>query len=358
MAGTTPETSSHEHFQHAPDQGILERELSKGLTGIEKYSTQIVIAVLVVAIGAVGFILWQRNQASQQAAGWNSFAECRAPEDFVALAEKYPNAPIGDWSRLQAARLFASEGLSQAMSNRTASDASLKNAKDAYDALLKKSAVIPEVRQEALYGMATCLEALSNGETTPAVEAYETLLKEFPQSPHRLWAESRIKELKTGNAKDFYAWFRAQNPKPADRTGPNDIPSLKNLIPDLDIHGDMGNAAPKDGPQAPSVPEEAPAKEAMPAQPAAEFPAEATPAATENKGPAANPVLPPAKPGESNDPPPAAPVGTPPAMPAAADKVESPKAEAAKTEAPKVEETKPAEPATPAPETKPAEDAK
>ncbi|WP_437221709.1 tetratricopeptide repeat protein [Planctomicrobium sp. SH661] len=334
MAGTTPETSSHEHFQHAPDQSVLERELNKGLTKVEPYTNQILVGVFVVAIALVAGIVWFRTAGTRDAAAWNAFADCRAPEDYLALADKFPNSPVGDWSRLEAGKLYVSEGLPQALTNRAASDVALNNAKEAYETLLKKKSTPPEIRQEALYGLATCLEALSDGDTKPAIAAYEELLKEYPKTPHKNWAESRVNELKTGNAQEFYAWFRKQDPKPADRPGPKDIPSVQNLKSELSIDDAADLLKSLEEGQEPGVPEgiEMPAK---PADPATETPAKPVPEEAAESKPESKPEEKPA------DTPAPAPEGEPkqetPSEPAAESKSEEP--------APAPAEEAPAEPA-------------
>lgn len=328
MAGTSHDSSSHEHFQHAPDQSLLEKQLNTGLTAAERYSKQILVVVLALVVVGVAYLFWQRSGKSQNSAAWTSFMECKSPEDYLAVAEKHAGSSVGEWARLEAGKLFISEGLSQSLTNREASDASLKNAQKAYETLLNKK-TSPELRQEALYGLATCLEALSDGNNKPATEAYEALLKEYPNTPHKLWAESRISELKSGNSQSFYAWFRQQNPKPADRPGPRDIPALDSLAPELNLP-DVTEGTP---PNASEKTLEIPAKGEMPALPAA--PAPEAPAGADQPAPAAKPEMP-AKPAESK--------------PAAEVKPESKPAEVKPAETKPAAETKPD--AKPAPEAK------
>jgi hypothetical protein len=258
MVGIPQKTSDSEHFHHAPDQTELEKAVNRGLTAIEPYTNHIMITCLAVTVVLAGAILWYRNAGSQQAAGWDEFALCRAPDDYAALAEKYPKSSVGNWALLEAARGFVTEGLSQALVNKDVSQERLEKAKSAYQTLLN-SKVPPELREEALYGMATCLEALSEGDTAPAIDAYETLLQEFPESQHRLWAEERINALKSKDAQAFYAWFHKQDPKPADRPQPKDIlnsdAKSDGLMPELEAFGkDEGTGKGKSGTASPPVP--------------------------------------------------------------------------------------------------------
>lgn len=329
MAKSSPPLSGNEHYQHAPDQTELEKVLHKGLTAIEPYSNVILIACLAVTIVSVGVIVWYRNAQTQQLVGWDEFTVSRAPEDFIVLADKYPAAPVGAWARLEAGRLFLNEGLAQALTNRQSSDDRLQKAKEAYDKLLQPGQPA-EIREAALYGMATCLEALSNGDTDPAIAAYEQLLQEFPDSQHRLWAEERVSALKNKDSSAFYAWFRTQNPKPADRPGPRDvssapggeaqIPDLKDL-PDLKMPaGQPGELSATPGSTVPPVPE-------LP------LPLKEAPRAFPEKG-----EKPAAPPGESKPPelPPTPKSETKPAEPSS-----PPAAEPPKSPAPAPEKTEP-----------------
>jgi len=350
MAGTTQDTSSHEHFQHAPNQTALERQLNKGLSQMGQYASQILIACVVIAIVLVAIFLWRRASHSRDVAAWTAFSESRSPEDYLAIADKHSSADVGSWARLEAGKLYLQEGLSQALVNRESSDASLKKAQLAFETLLNQKTSPVESRQEALYGLATTLEALSDGDSKSALEAYESLLKEFPNSPHKLWAESRIEQLKTGDAQSFYAWFRKQNPKPADRPGPKDIPGSEAFNLDLDLPDDTSAGAPENGKQAPAAPEGA----AMPDKsvtPAAEFPAEGTLTVPTEKA-VTEPAQPePAKPAPVPVPMPAS-DGQPGEAPASAKPTEEAQpATEVKPAAGTTPESQPAEPET----TKPAE---
>ena len=308
MTGTPPSTNANDHYHHTPEPNELGKVLNSGLAKSEPYWNQILIAVVVLVVLAAGYVFWKRSSDAQKSVGWSEFALCRAPDDYLALADKYPDAPVGQWARLQAARQFLGEGLAQTLTNRAASDERLQQSQSAYDKLLKQD-VSPLIREEALYGLATAQEALSSGDEKTAIQTYEQLLKEFPQSQHRLWAKERIEALKAPGTSDFYAWFRKQNPKPADRPSPLDIPATPPEDVFKDIQLPTGNP-PKEGSPATEMKLELPKPEGEPAKP---LPGGATPPADSAKSSA-------------------------PAMPA-----DAPKADAPKADAPKADEAKPAE---------------
>ena len=234
--------SSQEHFHHEKDRTELEKVLNKGLTRIEPYTNQILIGFLVVTILAVGGILWYRSTGVAGAAGWKEYNDARVADDYLAVARNYPNTPVGNWAKLTAGRAFLMQGIQLSLTNREASDEDLKKAKEAFESLLSSNASA-QIREEALYGLATALEASSGEDLQPAITAYETLLEEFPGSEHRPWVMERVEQLKDGKASQFYAWFREQNPKPADRPLPRDFPPQGGLnIPDLELP-DFGGTA-------------------------------------------------------------------------------------------------------------------
>lgn len=218
--------SSNEHYHHDHQQTELKKALDRGLRKIEPYTNQILIVLLALTIVTVIGIFWFRSARVQDAQAWSEFANSRAPEDFLALADRHGNSSVGQWSRLQAGRMFLDEGLTQALTNRDASDESLEQARAAFDSLLQNSDN-RDIRAAALYGMATALEALSDGDNGPAIEAYRKLSQDFPESQNALWAAARARELESESASQFYVWFRQQRPKPADRPAPRDfsIPS-------------------------------------------------------------------------------------------------------------------------------------
>lgn len=286
-----PEAPQHpeHHFQHDPEQTSLERFLNNALERIEPYSNQILLGFLVVTVLAVGSIIWVRGSQASTSAAWQDFVACRVPDDYAKLAEDFPGTTLAAWARLQEARGRLEDGLNVALVNRKTSDEHLQEAKKAYEALLQDRASIPaEVHEEALYGIATTLEALSDGNNDPAVKAYEELITAYPNSQHRKWAESRVETLKTGASQEFYAWFRKQNPSPADRPLPKDFnlsPSspLDSAFPDLKlpVGPDAKSTAPAAGAPAAETPVTLPAADAVaPAAPATETPAPAEPTAS------------------------------------------------------------------------------
>lgn len=237
---------------------------------LEKYGNQIIWSVCALLLVAAGTILWVRSSSRAASAGWARLAVATQAEDFAKVAEDYPNTAVGAWARLQEAESLLRSGIELLFVHRSAAQSDLQQAKDSFETVLRNKAAPPEVRERALFGVARCLESLADHNTQPAVEAYQRLLSEFPETVYKQQAEDRITDLQTEQAKEFYAWFHQQNPKPPDRSEPQDgTPILSppqspsgNESSAGDQNGTTGNAGDAAGspgtstPKKPSTPKE------------------------------------------------------------------------------------------------------
>src|SRR5579872_26813 len=155
----------------------------------------------------------------------------------------------------------------------------LKKARDSFQAVVDDRGRAPsELRDRALIGLGRALESMSDGSEGEAIKAYETLVKEFPNSIYKNDAEERLKVLNRGSGQEFYAWFtRYPRPKvsvkaPRDRLSDGEIDEktkevldqLESMKTDTDkTAGD--NSADDDEPL--SLPEsEAPSADKKPAE--------------------------------------------------------------------------------------------
>ena len=100
--------------------------------------------------------------------------------------------------------------------NRELALTDLKSARQGFESLLQEKGVTPSIRERALWGLALCLESTCDGNTTKAIEAYEKLLSDFPETIFKAVADDRIASLKKEGSKEFYTWFSKENPKPPE----------------------------------------------------------------------------------------------------------------------------------------------
>ena len=258
----------------------------------------ILLAIILGTIAIVAYQVMAKSAAAKTSAAWSEYAACTSADDYKKVAEDHAGSPVESWSRLEAAREYIQNGVRLSMTNRTASDESLENGKKQLEALLNSKTTPAEVTEQALSQLAVCLEALCDGDVKPATEAYEQLLKKFPETHYGPWAKHRLEELKKPESGEFYAWFRKAKPAPPERPKPQDVkpgelPNVQLLPSGTDPlpPSTSGTAPivpetkPAEGtpvtPEVPATPVEVPAAEtpAAPAETPAEAPAAEVPTA-------------------------------------------------------------------------------
>ena len=182
-------------------------------------------ATAVVCVAMIGGAIWfsyYRTSSGRSESAWARYSQARSAEDFAAIAEDYPSIDVGAWARLNEGERLLESGISLMFTDRASALGDLKKADEAFRKVLSSKSALTITRERAQWGLAKAIETQSDADTTKGIEAYEMLLKEFPKTSYKVAAEERIETLKTGRAKEFYAWFHKQKPKPPDRTKPKD----------------------------------------------------------------------------------------------------------------------------------------
>jgi hypothetical protein len=186
-------------------------------------------AVVLIALGAGGFVYWRTSSGVAGQQGWREFASASKAADYGNVADKYSGTVPAAWARLLEGEMELNSGIRSSFTDRAAGRSDLKKAQENFEKLIADKATPSDVMERALFGLARAKEALPDKSLSPskindaAIETYQRLVTEFPISVYKDYAESRIAALKTGTAQDFYAWFEQQNPKPADREMPKDL---------------------------------------------------------------------------------------------------------------------------------------
>ena len=182
----------------------------------ERHLGTLIGAVSLILLLAGGIYLWTQTSGTETATGWTMLDTAQNLEEFGTVVDKYKGKPPGQWAQLFVAETNLKTALPLMFSNREIANVDLKSAREGFESLLQQSGVDPIIRERALWGYALCLESASDGNTTKAVDAYEKLIQEFPESIFKAVAEERVAALKRDTAKEFYAWFSRENPKPPD----------------------------------------------------------------------------------------------------------------------------------------------
>ncbi len=183
---------------------------------LEEHATTIVVAVCGILVVAAAVIWWSRQSNSSAAEAWTKLESAENVNDFGEVSEKFKGTLAGHWAKLRESELNLQTGLSAMFTDRDVALADLKKAKEGFEQLTAHKPADPAIQERALWGLALTLEATSDSDTSKASEVYQRLLNEIPDTFYKPIAEQRIAALKTGGAKEFYAWFSKQNPKPTE----------------------------------------------------------------------------------------------------------------------------------------------
>lgn len=261
--------------------------------------------VVVAFAAAIGIAWYLNNRDASSAAAWDqyyqAFSEREREPELKKVAEDQPDSLAALWARQSFADLTRSKGTFLMFTDRPEGEAKLKEAADAYQAVLSK-ARDPFLLNRAQFGMARTQEALCQPEK--AIEYYEMVAKHEPDSALAKAAARDAERLRNPEQVELIAWFAKQQPKKPAPTGHGGIPGL----PPLNVPTDLPERPDISLPGGLNLDSVAPPPTTTPG---IEFP----------------------KPAE------APPATTPPAEAPATDapKTEAPKTEAPKTEAPKAE---------------------
>lgn len=208
--------------RHELAENDLARILKDFGAKFEGFGGPIVAGCIAVLAIVIGFAVVRGQSAATSKEAWKKLASATIPENFETVADDYPDTEIAAWAKVNQGRLSLQEGIRDAFQDRESSQRAFADAKGAYEAALGNPAAPEEVREKALFGLATYEEAVSTGDTAAAIAAYQRLVDEFPNGGSRKYAAQRIETLQTDSAKEFYAWFSEQEPKRELGGAPND----------------------------------------------------------------------------------------------------------------------------------------
>ncbi len=300
-------TMSDRHYVHHEDEVQLAKLLKESKPFLEKYGTTIIYGLAAIMAVAAVVVYVQKRLASTAEVLSRNLLLATTAEDYQAVADEFPESPIGILARLHQADRELEDAVPSMFTNREAAKDSLESADKAYKQLEGRKVVNDSVRERVLVGLARVAECRCDGTDdamNAATAAWERVVKTFPDSKtFKTIAEERIKRLASADSREFYAWFSTQNPKPGDDLmmpqdgGPGQVPAAPSF-PSLLNFGlpDASTAQPpvpfeepkaETSAETPSIPEtpatesatESPEKETPSTEPATETPAtDTTPA--------------------------------------------------------------------------------
>lgn len=222
-----------EPMQHA---NALPNTQSPLVKWLDQYGNAATIVACVAMIGGAIWYSYSRTSSARSESAWRQYSQARTAEDFGNTADVFSNTEVGTWARLGEGERLVDSGISLMFTDREAALGELKKADEAFRKVLGNKTGSASARERAAWGLAKSTEAQCDGDTTKAIEGYTALLNQFPKSIYKAAAEERIESLKSPAAKEFYAWFHKQNPKPPDLKKPKD--GLPEGHPPIDLPSD------------------------------------------------------------------------------------------------------------------------
>ena len=144
-----------------------------------------ILAVLVVAVGALGYYYYLQSQREQlEDSARAAYVQAKTPEDFVKVADQFPGADQGTLALLAAADgAFAKRDFASSIKN--------------YQRVVDASNTNPELRDAAQLGLASAQEA--NGKANDAINAYLEVARRGAKSPFAPYAYNAAARLYDDN---------------------------------------------------------------------------------------------------------------------------------------------------------------
>lgn len=212
--------SQHRHQLQQNDLGQL---ALKAKPWLERYGVPVLIGVVVVLVVVIGVTVWLNTQSASRSEAWTQLSTAQTVDEYGKVADEFPDTLAGAWAQLRMGELSLETGVAALFTDRELALKDLETAKKEFEKVLATKVDLPDnVRERAMYGLAQTMEALCDGDTATVVAAYQALLSRFPSSILKPQVEERIKELEKPGAREFYAWFHKQNPKPPELPRPQD----------------------------------------------------------------------------------------------------------------------------------------
>jgi hypothetical protein len=223
----------------------LEMGLEKVASTVRPYYLPIAVGVVILAVGLIGYTVYERNNQASNAAAWTKWSNSvfdrdTNAEDLRQVATDLGDTPASHWALQLAADKNLEEGSMLIFSERELAEDKLKVALELYEKVIAEAAKDPMLVTRARYGAARTSECLFKVDA--AIEFYQQIV-DSPMGMSALGkaAVDKIEQLKKPETKDWYKWYATtEPPKPVlnspGRSGLGAMPELPKF-PDIDIPG-------------------------------------------------------------------------------------------------------------------------
>ena len=168
------------------------------------------LGILVVVLGIVVASNWTSTSRTKTTEVWTKLDTATKPEDLTDTAKEYPGTIASEWAFVRAANEYYNTAMGDLPNNREVAISNLKRALDLYEQVATEAPKDSYQARAALIGKARCLEA--RNELPKAIEQYELVVKNWPDSPEAEQAKKLAEALKKPDAAAFYKELYAYNP--------------------------------------------------------------------------------------------------------------------------------------------------
>jgi tetratricopeptide (TPR) repeat protein len=157
-------------------------------------------------------IVWKlaKGGAPSTSEAWSKLETAKTPADRVAIAKANPNSPVSTWALLQAATEYFNQALADLPNNRDVALPTSRKALDLFDQVLRDAPHDSPPARVAALGKARVLEM--RNELPKAIEQYELVAKDWPNTPEADEARRYAEALKAPEAAAFYKDLYAYSP--------------------------------------------------------------------------------------------------------------------------------------------------
>jgi hypothetical protein len=196
---------------HHPEEKMtaLARLTHRVIKNPGKYATW-ALGILAVLLAITAASNWTSSTRSKSSQLWTSLDTAKKPEDLTDAVKSDPNTVASEWVLLRAANEYYNTAMGDFPNNREVAVSNLSKALALFEKISAKAPKDSYQARAALIGKARCSEA--GNELGKAIEQYELVAKNWPDSPEAEQAKRLAEALKKPEAAAFYKELYAYSP--------------------------------------------------------------------------------------------------------------------------------------------------
>jgi predicted negative regulator of RcsB-dependent stress response len=182
----------------------------------------ILLGLVVVVLGVIGYRWMSAQSADKEATAWDSVFLAMGQGDTAQLdqaVEDYPRTTAAQWAAVVSGDLQLSAGCQDLFTTKATAADQFQKAQDKYKLVLENCRE-PVIRERATYGLARTYEAMagtrqSQTDLDGAREKYQEVVDKWPNGAYAKAAQSRLNALSQTSTMEFYEALAAWEPRPA-----------------------------------------------------------------------------------------------------------------------------------------------